>query len=64
MQAGQPGRRRLSNRRASESFVFELEGLRFTATVSRFDEGHIGEIFLNNHKTHAIRRSCCRRGLA
>jgi hypothetical protein len=44
------GRRRLPNRRASESFTFELNGLRFTATVSRFDDGRIGELFLNNHK--------------
>jgi hypothetical protein len=41
---------RLPNRRASESFTFELDGLRFTATVSRFPDGHIGELFLNNHK--------------
>jgi hypothetical protein len=49
MQA-QSGRKRLSNRRRSESFVFELEGLRFTATVSRFEDGRPSELFLNNHK--------------
>ena len=43
-------RQRLSDRRASESFTFELNGLRFTATVSRFPDGRIGELFLNNHK--------------
>jgi hypothetical protein len=43
-------RQRLPNRRASESFTFELDGLRFTATVSRFPDGRIGELFLNNHK--------------
>jgi hypothetical protein len=43
-------RERLPNRRASESFTFELDGLRFTATVSRFPDGRIGELFLNNHK--------------
>jgi len=43
-------RKRLSDRRANESFTFELHGLRFTATVSRFDDGRIGELFLNNHK--------------
>jgi ribonucleoside-diphosphate reductase alpha chain len=43
-------RERLPNRRNSESFSFELNGLRFTATVSRFADGRIGEIFLNNHK--------------
>jgi hypothetical protein len=43
-------RERLPNRRLSESFTFELDGLRFTATVSRFADGRIGELFLNNHK--------------
>jgi hypothetical protein len=43
-------RHRLENRRLSESFTFEVSGLRFTATVSRFDDGYIGELFLNNHK--------------
>jgi hypothetical protein len=40
----------LANRRASENFTFELDGLRFTATVSRFADGRIAELFLNNHK--------------
>jgi hypothetical protein len=43
-------RERLPNRRASESFTFELSSLKFTATVSRFADGRIGELFLNNHK--------------
>jgi hypothetical protein len=43
-------RRRLPNRRASETFNFESQGLRFTATVSRFDDGCLGEIFITNHK--------------
>src|SRR6516225_12055099 len=43
-------RERLPDRRANESFTFELNGLRFTATVSRFADGRIGELFLNNHK--------------
>jgi hypothetical protein len=50
MQAAQPGRQRLPNRRRSESFVFEVEGLRFTATVSRSEDGKPQELFLNNHK--------------
>ena len=44
------GRQRLPNRHASKSFTFELNGLRFAATVSRFDDGRVGELFLNNHK--------------
>ena len=43
-------RTRLPNRRSSESFTFEVDGLRFTATVSRFPNGEIAELFLNNHK--------------
>jgi ribonucleoside-diphosphate reductase alpha chain len=43
-------RRRLANRRLSENFVFELDGLKFTATIGRFEDGRIGELFLNNHK--------------
>jgi ribonucleoside-diphosphate reductase alpha chain len=43
-------RERLPNRRASENFSFELDGLRFTASVSRFADGRISELFINNHK--------------
>ena len=45
-----PGRERLKNRRASENFAFTVGGLRFTATISRFPDGRIAELFLNNHK--------------
>jgi hypothetical protein len=43
-------RQQLPNRRASENFDFEVAGLRFTATVSRFPDSRVGELFLNNHK--------------
>jgi hypothetical protein len=43
-------RERLPNRRASETFSFQLEGLRYCATVSRFSDGRVGEIFVRNHK--------------
>jgi hypothetical protein len=43
-------RQRLPNRRASETFALECEGLSYVATVSRFANGCIGEIFLTNHK--------------
>ena len=45
-----PRRERLDDRRRSENFTFELNGLRFTATVSRFADGRIAEFFSNNHK--------------
>jgi hypothetical protein len=43
-------RERLPNRRSSESFTFECGGLRYHATVSRFADGRIGEIFTTNTK--------------
>jgi hypothetical protein len=47
-------RKRLPDRRASETFDFQSQGLRFTATVSRFDDGSLGEIFLTNHKAGSM----------
>jgi hypothetical protein len=44
-------RQRLPQRRASETFGLECADLRYTATISRFDDGRIGEVFLNNHKS-------------
>jgi hypothetical protein len=44
-------RQRLPNRRASESFGLECAGLHYVATISRFDDGRVGEVFLTNHKT-------------
>src|SRR5215475_10970094 len=38
------------DRRQSETFCFELGGLHFSATISRFADGSLAELFLNNHK--------------
>ena len=46
-------RKRLPNRRPAESFELEVEGLRYTATVGRFSDGSIGELFLNNHRSNS-----------
>ena len=46
-------RRRLENRRGCETFELEVGGLTYTATVGRFDDGTIGELFLNNHKSNS-----------
>src|SRR5262245_17550533 len=46
-------RERLPNRRASIAFDFEVGGLGYTATVSRFRDGRIGEVFLNNQKSNS-----------
>jgi hypothetical protein len=44
------GRQRLPNRRASETFTLECAGLLYTVTISRFDNGHLAEIFIGNGK--------------
>src|SRR5947208_7736273 len=41
---------RLPDRRATETFSIECAGLAYLATISRFPEGRLGEIFLTNHK--------------
>jgi hypothetical protein len=43
-------RQRLASRRPSEFFEFESMGMRFTASVSRYPDGRLGEIFIDNHK--------------
>jgi hypothetical protein len=47
-------RRRLPNRRASRTFEIESQGLPFTATVSRFSDGTVAEVFLQNHKAGSM----------
>jgi hypothetical protein len=46
-------RERLPNRRLGETFEVEIAGLRYTATISRFHDGRIAEIFLQNHKCNS-----------
>lgn len=46
-------RRRLPDRRGAETFRFEHEGLRYTASVGRFEDGDLGEIFLDCGKAGA-----------
>jgi hypothetical protein len=48
-------RQHLPDRRHAESFEFAVGGLRYTATVGRYPDGSIGELFL-------IRRALCRDG--
>jgi hypothetical protein len=43
-------RKRLPNRRLNSSFDFECNGLKYSATFSRFADGHVGEIFITNSK--------------
>jgi hypothetical protein len=46
-------RERLPNRRLAETFELEVAGLKYTCTVGRFSNGHIGELFINNHKSNS-----------
>jgi hypothetical protein len=46
-------RARLPNRRASEIFDLEVGGLTYTVSISRFADGRIGKLFLNNHKSNS-----------
>ncbi len=43
-------RQRLPDRRHSETFSVDCQGLRYTATISRSDDGRLAEIFLSNHR--------------
>jgi hypothetical protein len=51
--AAMSDRIRLPNRRSSENFRFECNGLRYTCTFSRFTNGQISDLFLSNHKTNS-----------
>jgi hypothetical protein len=46
-------RRRLPNRRASETFSFDWLGMNFTATIARFGDGSLAEIFLTNGRVNS-----------
>jgi len=43
-------RERLPNRRASETFQLQCNGLGYLATISRFSDGRLAEIFISNAK--------------
>jgi hypothetical protein len=43
----------LPNRRPAETFDLEVGGLHYTATIGRFADGHVAEVFLSNHKINS-----------
>jgi hypothetical protein len=43
-------RQRLENRRLCETFCFECGGQHYTATIARFADGSLAEVFLANSK--------------
>jgi hypothetical protein len=53
-------RERLPNRRLAESFNFECWGLAYAATIGRFRDGRLAEIFLTNHKNGSHADACAR----
>jgi hypothetical protein len=53
-------RRRLPQRRRSESFNFECNGLAYTATASWFEDGALGEVFVGNHRCDSHTDSCAK----
>ena len=44
-------RQRLPNRRVCESFAFQCAGLPYIASISRFQDSSLSEIFISNHKS-------------
>ena len=46
-----PTRKRLPNSRGSEIFSFESMGTRFRACVGYYDDGRIGELFVDSYKS-------------
>jgi hypothetical protein len=53
-------RRKLPQRRRSETFGFECNGLRYTATASWFEDGTLGEVFLGNHRADSHADACAK----
>jgi hypothetical protein len=47
-------RERLPNRRLSEVVDFQHGGRKWTATISRFSDGRIGEVFLDTPKASTV----------
>jgi hypothetical protein len=47
-------RKRLPNRREAETFDVEALGLHFRATVGRYSDGRVGEVFLSNHRVNSM----------
>ena len=53
MTATRTERRRLPNRRPSTTFAFRWASMDFVATISRFNDGALAEIFLTNGKVNS-----------
>jgi hypothetical protein len=51
---------RLPDRRRSLSFSFDCNGLKYTATIGFYEDGHVGEIFLGNHRADSHADACAK----
>jgi hypothetical protein len=51
---GAAARERLADRRECEGFDLEALGLRFHATIGRYGDGRLAEVFLTNHKAGSM----------
>jgi hypothetical protein len=46
-------RKRLDNRRASETFDLQVAHLSYKVTISRFANGDLAETFISNHRSNS-----------
>jgi ribonucleoside-diphosphate reductase alpha chain len=53
-------REHLPNRRPSETLAFECNGLSYLASISRFADGRLAEIFISNSKAGSHSDSACK----
>jgi hypothetical protein len=53
-------RERLPNRSLGETFELEVAGLRYIATVGRFPDSRVAEVFLQNHKSSSAADTAAR----
>jgi len=51
---GEAVREKLPSRRGCEGFDIAAFGLKFHASVGRFDDGRLAEVFLTNHKAGSM----------
>jgi hypothetical protein len=53
-------RQRLPDRRKSMTFNFECAALRYTATISFYDDGRVGKIVLGNQRADSHADACAK----
>ena len=53
-------RERLSDRRPAETFEIAASGLRYRATIGRYEDGRIGEVFLTCGKAESAADTAAR----